>query len=448
MRTLLLSLAAAVAVIILPAPAQAITIDGYGWTPYAPVTVPCVGDRPGLTRFVQWLRENPAWTPTAVGTHSCRANPSAHREGRAVDWHLRAWEAGERARADDLIYTLLAHDVEGNEHSLLRRMGVMEIIWNNQYWSNQVRYWQTYTYTSNGVRHVCPNGDDTNCHRDHIHLTLNAAGASEQSSFWNAAYTQRSDSTFFVSDESTLTAAGVTVGRPIYGRPRDNALGLPGDKPIAGDWDGNGSTTIGVVRGNRWHLRNSVSTGRGEVVFGYGLASDTPIVGDWNGDRRQTPGVVRVENGQLRWYLRNSNSDGVADLAFSYGMPGDTPVVGDWNGDGIQTIGVVRAENGGLRWYLRNSNSQGVGDVAFGYGFAGDRPIVGDWNNDRRDTQGIARYDVTSSWCPNGNTLWKLSDTLGAGANRVFSYGCWADRPIAGDWNASGTDTVGVSRRF
>jgi len=52
------------------------------------------------------------------------------------------------------------------------------------------------------------------------------------------------------------------------------------------------------------------------------------VVGDWDGNGTDTIGVFR--NGVF--YLRNSNTNGFADLAFTYGQPGDVPVVGDWNG--------------------------------------------------------------------------------------------------------------------
>jgi hypothetical protein len=41
------------------------------------------------------------------------------------------------------------------------------------------------------------------------------------------------------------------------------------DRPVSGDWDGNGTTTPGVVRGNRWYLRDENSTGVGEYAFAY-----------------------------------------------------------------------------------------------------------------------------------------------------------------------------------
>jgi hypothetical protein len=92
-----------------------------------------------------------------------------------------------------------------------------------------------------------------------------------------------------------------------------------------------------------WYLRNSNSGGAANITFNYGRPGDIPIVGDWDGNGTVTPGVVRKGT----WYLRNGNLGGVADVApFNYGRPGDIPIVGDWQGpwDGSRaaTAGVAR----------------------------------------------------------------------------------------------------------
>ena len=92
------------------------------------------------------------------------------------------------------------------------------------------------------------------------------------------------------------------------------AYGDPTDLPIVGDWDGNGTFTPGVVRGQTWLLRNSNSRGEGTVTFVYGAAGDKPIAGDWNGDGAWTPGVIRGNT----WMLRDSNSGGPTDGQFSW----------------------------------------------------------------------------------------------------------------------------------
>ena len=59
-----------------------------------------------------------------------------------------------------------------------------------------------------------------------------------------------------------------------------------------------------------WKLRNSNSSGPAEAAFDYGSSTDIPVVGDWNGDGTATIGIVRKDGGELLWKLRNSNSSG------------------------------------------------------------------------------------------------------------------------------------------
>src|SRR5207253_3196320 len=81
-----------------------------------------------------------------------------------------------------------------------------------------------------------------------------------------------------------------------------------------------------------WYLRNRNAAGSpGAGPFTYGLPGWVPVAGDWNGDGTTTLGVV--DPGSMTWYLRNENSAGTPDAAppFAYGLPGWKPVAGDWN---------------------------------------------------------------------------------------------------------------------
>ncbi len=198
--------------------------------------------------------------------------------------------------------------------------------------------------------------------------------------------------------------------------------------PVAGDWDGNGTVTAGVVRASTWALRNANSGGSANVAFGYGRPTDRPVVGDWDGNGTVTAGVVRGNT----WLLRNANSGGSANVAFGYGRPTDRPVVGDWDGNGTVTAGVVR----GNTWLLRNANSGGSANVAFGYGRPTDRPVVGDWDGNGTVTAGVVR----------GNTWLLRNANSGGSANVAFGYGRPTDRPVVGDWDGNGTVTPGVVR--
>jgi hypothetical protein len=203
-------------------------------------------------------------------------------------------------------------------------------------------------------------------------------------------------------------------------------FGADGDRPLVGDWDGDGVETIGVYRPSKakWFLRNTNSAGEVDVRIEYGATEDDrPVVGDWDGDGVDTIGVYRSSTGAF--YLRNANGAGNPDLVFYLGgAPGDVPVAGDWNGDGIDTVGIYRP--GEMAWYLKTGNRQEASfDVRFFGAGAIDLPIVGDWNADGRDSIGVFRTS---------NTAWFLRNDDTGGTYPRFFYGDTSDIAVAGTW--------------
>jgi hypothetical protein len=197
--------------------------------------------------------------------------------------------------------------------------------------------------------------------------------------------------------------------------------GVPLDCPIVGDWDGNGTDTIGIYRNGVFYLRNSNTIGFADITFAFGVQGDQPLAGDWNHDGVDTIGVFRTITGQF--LLRNSNTTGPADMSFYLGNVGDVGIAGDWNGDGFDTTGVFRPINGII--FLKNTNTTGFADIALNYGIPGDRPITGDWDNNGTDTIGVFR---------NGVFYLRNSNDVGF-ANLVFGLGNPSDLPIAGNWD-------------
>ncbi|MFM9961966.1 MAG: Calx-beta domain-containing protein [Planctomycetaceae bacterium] len=119
----------------------------------------------------------------------------------------------------------------------------------------------------------------------------------------------------------------------------------------------------------------------------WGFINDRPVVGDWDGDGRDTPGLVSrlpTPQGLNRWYI---NQNGI--VTFDFGFPTDKPVVGDWDGDGRDNAGVVRepaGANGLSRWFL-DLDRDSSHELQFDYGFRGDQYVVGQW--ERGETVGI-----------------------------------------------------------
>jgi hypothetical protein len=154
---------------------------------------------------------------------------------------------------------------------------------------------------------------------------------------------------------------------------------------------------VGVFRNGTWHLDLSGTpqwAQATDLTGGLGLPGDIPVVGDWNGSGKAKVGVFR--NGT--WYLDmngNAQWDGPwIDLVGNFGQTGDIPVVGDWTGSGTTKIGVFR--NG--TWYLdMNGNGQWDGpgiDLVGNFGQTGDIPVVGDWNGSGKTKVGVFRNGV------------------------------------------------------
>jgi hypothetical protein len=65
---------------------------------------------------------------------------------------------------------------------------------------------------------------------------------------------------------------------------------------MAGDWNGDGTYTIGIDRNGVFFLRNAVGGGPADVpAFAFGNPNgDFPIAADYDGTKTTTIGVVRL----------------------------------------------------------------------------------------------------------------------------------------------------------
>ncbi len=156
-------------------------------------------------------------------------------------------------------------------------------------------------------------------------------------------------------------------------------FGNPGDVPIAGDFDGDGCDTVSIYRPSehRFYIINSLGSdgaglGAAEVSFSFGAPGDKPFVGDFDGDGTDTVGLYRPNTSSV--YLKNTHSGGAADASFPFGEHSDTPLVGAWTGS-ADTIGVYRPSDG--MFHVRYSNTAGAADASYEYGYSKYVPIAG-----------------------------------------------------------------------
>jgi hypothetical protein len=254
-----------------------------------------------------------------------------------------------------------------------------------------------------------------------------------------------SDGTFYLDYNGNGVWEGCGVDRCL-------SLGLSGDNPLIGDWDGTGTDKVGFFRpsdgtfyldfdGNgRW---DGCGTDRCLTV---GMVGDTALVGDWSGSGKAKIGAFRPSDGMF--YLdvgRIGIWDGCdSDKCVPIGLNGDIPLVGDWSGTGYSKVGAFRPSDG--YFYLdSNGNSQWDGcgiDLCLQIGLYGDIPLVGDWNGDGKSKVGTFRPSDGYFYLDyNGNGQWD-----GCGIDRCLQIGLNGDVPLVGDWNGTGTDKVGAFR--
>ncbi|TAK96919.1 hypothetical protein EPO05_00635 [Patescibacteria group bacterium] len=88
------------------------------------------------------------------------------------------------------------------------------------------------------------------------------------------------------------------------------SFGVAGDIPITGDWNGDGITEIGTYKGGKWQLDidndytlDNSTTEKLPQLFGTSVG-DVPVTGDWNGDGTTDLGIFRSG----KWYLDLNNS--------------------------------------------------------------------------------------------------------------------------------------------
>jgi len=164
-------------------------------------------------------------------------------------------------------------------------------------------------------------------------------------------------------------------------------FGNPSDIPLAGDFNGDGCDTLSIYRPSeaRFYIMNKLGENEGglgaaEYSFLFGNPGDKPVVGDWDGDGVDEIGLHRETTGFF--YYRNTLTTGIADGQFFFGDPGDRFVAGDWGIiDGVETPAMYRPSN--TTFYFRHTLTQGVADFQFTWTWtgagAGWIPIAGDF---------------------------------------------------------------------
>lgn len=226
--------------------------------------------------------------------------------------------------------------------------------------------------------------------------------------------------------------------------------GEPGDLPVVGDWNGDGRTDIGIFNNGTWTLAQLITIKICTLAcitktlvdpiahIGFGEAGDLPVAGDWDGDGKselgvfhvdpvlqtgvfilRVPGIILVQPCSFCPFVP---VPGFVPESHNFGGPGNLPVAGDWDGDGRDSFGVLVPGAPGL---MILTNDFVKPQIIFTYGKPGDQPLAGKWTGDDFDLVGLFR---------DRQEAMLLSTVLGNSPDLIFDFGAPGDKPVAGHW--------------
>ncbi len=171
---------------------------------------------------------------------------------------------------------------------------------------------------------------------------------------------------------------------------RIEPFGQTGDQPISvGDWDGDGKADVSVYRDSAvgsqsyFYYRGSLNNPSGNVTYiPWGTSGDKPMRGDFDGDGKQDAAVFRSGV----WYIKQSSNN---QLRTDYwGLSSDKFVTGDYDGDGKTDLAVFRS---GV-WYIKQSSNGAA--VYYNWGLATDVLVPADYDGDGKTDAAVNRGGI------------------------------------------------------
>lgn len=117
--------------------------------------------KPGVVAFRSYVLSHFGGTDLGI-IRACSGAGDGHMLGKAWDWGV----LGGNAQIPQMLDWLFANNAE-----VIRRAGIMYVIYNERIWNSRDQRWSNYT--------------GTNPHTDHVHISFGTAGAMGRTSFYS-----------------------------------------------------------------------------------------------------------------------------------------------------------------------------------------------------------------------------------------------------------------------
>lgn len=131
-----------------------------GFSPLEPETTCDPSPKPGVVMFKDYVLRCFGGANLGI-IRECGGSTSGHTAGTAWDWGTLSGDP----QIDDMFEWLFANDAE-----IIRRAGIMYVIYNRRIWNTRDQVWKDYTGPSP--------------HTDHVHFSFGTAGAMGRTSFY------------------------------------------------------------------------------------------------------------------------------------------------------------------------------------------------------------------------------------------------------------------------
>ncbi len=411
-----------------PTPTFPATIEGYAARQLFESCLSYV-EQPGVADFSNLLRAE--YGRADWGIHRACSEPgnSEHKEGRALDYPFNVNNATQKAQAEQLLAWLMATDQYGNTHALIRRLGIMYIIWNGRIWYSYraSQGWQDY--------------DGASPHTDHIHFSFGWPGARKQTTWWTLGGSPGGPAESVNGDQFDDMLA-VTPGNELRMYPgratavfgqsapigpgwTDEVFNRLGTSDVDGDGLGDIVATTAAGRLNYWHNNGngtsfSKSTNEGSGWDAFEWVAFVDINGDNKGD------IAARDGDFLYWWRGSGNGTYATRVKVGEGWAGVTRFAGgDADGDGDGDLWGTDAA-GNLFFWRGNGAGGFATKLDAGSGWSGYSPFnVMDLNGDGKADLVAVKGDDLYRWTGKGDgKLNAAGDPIGSGWTdyRVATY--------------------------